>query len=137
MGSAMYGTSGCVSWALEIGRRLQIPYFTGHLFLVSGHFRPVSVNFDRFLGLIFPFGVHFWSRHMVYSHGGRHADVLPIKNEVVSRESVRNRCQEIGFGIINLHTSRADFTLRRTQLFAGLAPVRLDSDELRCYCSRN
>ena len=75
---------------------------------IFGGFLNISVNFDRFLGLIFPFWAHFQFRDTVYKRRESEADVLPIGDTTLGITSVRNRCQKnIDFGnifAVNLHT---------------------------------
>jgi hypothetical protein len=85
----------CLVRAYEIGRRLQTPYFAGGILSIFGGFLNISVNFDRFLGLIFPFWAHFQFRDTVYKRRESEADVLPIGDTTLGITSVRNRCQKI------------------------------------------
>jgi hypothetical protein len=52
---------------LKIGGELSLPLFDGATFCSFGPFLPFLVNFDDFLGRIFPFFAFFGVRETVYS----------------------------------------------------------------------
>jgi hypothetical protein len=85
----------CLVPAYEIGRRLQIPYFTGHLFSVLGHFGSIFAAFGQFRPVFrsdFPFFLFFRLRDMVYSRGRCDHVLLPIRTTVCGITSVHECC---------------------------------------------
>jgi hypothetical protein len=117
---------GCVSW-VQIGRRLQTPYFTGGILIIFGRFWSILVNLGRFRGPFLTLFLIFPLRNTVYSHREPDPVLLVRREAFYGITSVRNRCQKIHFGNTRLHTFDRYFTLGRIQLFARLAVVRLAS----------
>jgi hypothetical protein len=72
-------------------------YLVGGLFGDFESFLPFLVNFGSFLGLIFPFLAFFGVRETVYSHARVEAVLSVIRTSLLSRTSVRNRCQKNWF----------------------------------------
>jgi hypothetical protein len=64
--------------------------FCGGLFGIFRRFRALLVNFGSFLGLIFPFGAHFWSRHTVYSQTNVDPVLQPIAGQSHWFDAFRN-----------------------------------------------
>jgi hypothetical protein len=58
---------------------LQTPYFTGLVFHFFWVIFGILVNFEDFWASFFIFLSFFRFPNTVYSHGGRHADVLLIR----------------------------------------------------------